>query len=61
MRLNIERDRIEIIPETEMEIGWIEKVLELQDAEDAVLLVRKNVMNSYKIAYLETKPLPFKE
>lgn len=42
MKLEVERYGLRIIPETEVEIAWIEEVLRLKKEGDAVPLKRVN-------------------
>jgi hypothetical protein len=56
MKLEVKQDSLEIIPESEMEIGWIEHVLELRLDGDSIPLVRVNAVGLSCIAYLKVAP-----
>jgi len=52
MRMEVGRYSIHILPENEIELAYIERVLGLQEADDFVKLKRVNVLGLSKLAYL---------
>lgn len=59
MRLEVSQQSLRLIPDNEMEIGWIEGVLGLKKEGDFLQLKRVNRMSSYSLAYLiATKEQP---
>jgi hypothetical protein len=62
MKIQILRDTLKIIPENcgypnydERDTAYIEEVLGLKKDGDFIKLVRKNVMDSFSLAYLEVQ------
>ena len=55
MKLNINRYSIDIVPESVLDIAYVEEVLGLKTNNDYVLLVRKNKMGLDSLGYLETQ------
>jgi len=56
MKLKVERQRMLIIPENEMEKSYLEAVYNLQDDGDKIDVKRVNAMGVSCLAYLEIKP-----
>ena len=56
MKLEVERQRMLIIPESEMEEAYLEAIYNLQDGGDKVEAKRVNAMGLHCWAYLEIKP-----
>ena len=55
MRMEVERNRILIIPENEQDKAYIEDTLFLKNKGDEIVCKRANAMNLSCIAYLEIK------
>ena len=55
MKLEVERQRMLIIPENEMEESYLEAVYNLQDEGDKIEAKRVNAMGLHCWAYLEIK------
>ena len=55
MKLKVERQRMLIIPENEMEEAYLEGVYNLQDNGDKINATRVNSMGVNSWAYLEIK------
>jgi hypothetical protein len=60
MRFNINRNGIEIVPESKIDEAYIEDTLGLKREGDAIPLVRQNVFSTHAIANLSTAPFPVK-
>ena len=52
MRMEVGRYGIQIIPETEIDIAYIEKVLGLKNGGDSIPARRVNIVGLYEIAYI---------
>lgn len=52
MKMNVERSRIQIIPENEIDVAYIEEVLEMRREGDQCVGVRINVMGTSALAYI---------
>jgi len=55
MKLEVERSRLIISPESDVDIAYIEEVLGLEKEGDTIKLSRRNAHMLSCIAYLETK------
>jgi len=55
MKLEVERYRIKIIPESEIDEAYLEEVLGLKKKEDTIKAKRVNAINMSCWAYLEIK------
>lgn len=55
MKLNVTETTLQIIPESKMEVGWIEAVLGLKNAGDSIPLTREDVVGLSSLYCLEAK------
>ena len=55
MELKLEKDRMSIIPENEVEEAYLEEVFKLKDEGDEIKATRINAMGLGCWAYLEIK------
>lgn len=54
--MNVTTEGIEIVPQTDVDIIYIEKHLNLKKDGDSITCVRRNVLGESWIAYLEIEP-----
>lgn len=60
MRFKVERRGIEVIPESDQDVAYIEDTLGLKNDGDFVPLVRQNAINLSCMGNLTTAPFPRK-
>jgi len=56
MRMEIERRRIKILPDTPQDVAFIEEVLGLHQECDTTTVVRRNVIGTHTLAYIVIVP-----
>lgn len=55
MKLEVRRFAIEIVPESEEDIAYIEEVLKLKSQGDSCECIRQNMLTTLSISYIEIR------